>query len=324
MSSACSTMAATRSSRTEYLFSEALLPHIHGLVGGRVRERVPGSSLSTFAIGGEVRAVVSIESVGELSAVVSLLAKEGQDYRVIGNGSNVLFGDGALSMWLLKLGGGFRRTEVRSRAELEVFGAVPLMSFARKVSSEGLSGLEFAAGIPATVGGAVFMNAGAHGAEMCERIVEVRGVLADGTEVTWCTGDLPWAYRRSGLPAGAVVTSVVLSLVEGEKARISEACAHNLAERRARQPLALPSAGSVFKNPSVERPAGMLLEQLGMKGFAVGGALISELHANWIVNPRREATARDVLAVIEACQGRARTAGVELEPEVRLWLGDRA
>lgn len=323
MRSACGTMTATQSSRTEDLFIESLIPHVHALVGGRVRERVPGSSLSTFAIGGEVRAVVTVETVSELSAVVSLLAQEGQDYRVIGNGSNVLFGDGALSMWLLKLGGGFRQTEVRANGDLEVFGAVPLMSFARKVSSEGRSGLEFAAGIPATIGGAVFMNAGAHGAELCERIVEVRGVLRDGTAAIWLRSDLPWAYRRSGLPAGAVVSSVVLSLVEGDKARISEDCAHNLAERRARQPLALPSAGSVFKNPSRERPAGMLLEELGMKGFAVGGAMISELHANWIVNPRREATARDVVGVIEACQGRARSAGVELEPEVRLWLGNR-
>ncbi len=324
MITACSTMSAAESSCTDYRFSEALIPHVRELVGGRVRERVPGSSLSTFAIGGDVRAVVSIESVGELSAVVSLLAKEGQDYRVIGNGSNVLFGDGPLSIWLLKLGSGLRRTEVREGSELEVFGAVPLMSFARKVSSEGLSGLEFAAGIPATIGGAAFMNAGAHGAEICDRIVEVRGILRDGTAAVWRKHDLPWAYRRSGLPTGAVVSSVVLSLVMGDKARISEACAHNLAERRARQPLALPSAGSVFKNPSAERPAGMLLEELGMKGFSVGGAMVSDLHANWIVNPRREATAHDVVTVIEACQGRARTAGVELEPEVRLWLGDQA
>jgi UDP-N-acetylmuramate dehydrogenase len=315
-------MSACHSMRgSEFRFSEELISHVQRLVVAPVRERVPGSDLSTFAIGGGVRALVTIESEVELSAVVSLLAREGQDYRVIGNGSNVLFGDGELSMWLLKLGGGFRRTESRNLGVIEVLGGVPLMSFARRVSSEGLSGLEFAAGIPATVGGAVFMNAGAHGAEICDRIVEIRGVLPDGSLHTWSRGDLPWTYRRSGLPAGAVVSSVVLSLVEGDRAKIAEACAHNLAERRARQPLSLPSAGSVFKNPSVEQPAGMLLERLGMKGFSVGGAMISEMHANWIVNPKRKATARDVVAVIQACQERARQeAGIELEPEVRLWL----
>lgn len=302
-------------------FADDLIPSVQALVVTQVRERVLGSSLSTFAIGGAVRAVVTVESVEELSDVVSLLTKEGQEYRVIGNGSNVLFGDGSLPIWLLKLGAGFRRSESRARGELEVFGAVPLMSFARQVSSEGLSGLEFAAGIPATIGGAVFMNAGAHGAEICERIVQVRGVLSDGAIVTWRREELPWRYRHSGLPAGALVTSVVLALTEGDKEGISQVCAHNLAERRARQPLALPSAGSVFKNPSVERPAGMLLEGLGMKGFSIGGAVVSEVHANWIVNPRKQATASDVVSVIAACQERARLhSGVELEPEVRLWL----
>jgi UDP-N-acetylmuramate dehydrogenase len=306
-------------------FSEDLISHVQRLVVAPVRERIPGSDLSTFAIGGSVRALVTIESEAELSAVVSLLAREGQDYRVIGNGSNVLFGDGELSMWLLKLGGGFRRTDSRERGAIEALGGVPLMSFARRVSSEGLSGLEFAAGIPATIGGAVFMNAGAHGAEMCDRIVEVRGVLRDGSLHVWRRDDLPWTYRKSGLPAGAVVSSVILSFVEGDRAKIAEACAHNLAERRARQPLSLPSAGSVFKNPSVEQPAGMLLERLGMKGFAVGGAVISEMHANWIVNPKRQATARDVVGVIQACQERARQeAGIELEPELRLWLDSRS
>lgn len=302
-------------------FAESLIPHVQSLVSSSVREGVLGASLSTFAIGGPIRVVVTVETVEELSKVASLLTQEGQRYQVVGNGSNVLFGDDPLQLWVIKLGAGFRRSEARADDEVEVFGSVPLMSFARQVSSEGRSGLEFAAGIPATIGGAVFMNAGAHGAEICERIVEVRGVLRDGTVSAWRVGDLPWRYRHSGLPVGAVVTSVVLSLPSGDKERISQRCAHNLAERRARQPLALPSAGSVFKNPSPERPAGMLLEELGMKGFAIGGAMVSELHANWIVNPKRQATARDVVSVIEACQERARaTSGIELEPEVRLWL----
>ena len=301
-------------------FDERLLSIVQDSVRAPIRENVPGSSLTTFSIGGAIRAVVTVDTAEELSNVVRLLSREGQEYRVLGNGSNVLFGDGSLSLWILKLGSGFRRIEVLSRGELEVFGSVPLMSFARKVSEDGLSGLEFAAGIPATVGGAVFMNAGAHGSEICSRIVEVHGIVGDGSHVVWQRDDLPWRYRHSGLPAGAIVTSVRLSLVEGDRRVISERCAHNLAERRARQPLSLPSAGSVFKNPSPELPAGLLLERIGMKGVAVGGAMISEMHANWIVNPKREATARDVVTLIEACKAKAISeAGIVLEPEVRLW-----
>ena len=305
---------------TNVPFDERLIAVVQGDVVTPIRENVPGSSLTTFAIGGLVRAVVTVEGVDELSKVLAILSREGQNYRVIGNGSNVLFGDSPLGLWVIKLGSAFRRVETVSRGELEVFGSVPLMSFARKVSDDGLSGLEFAAGIPATIGGAVFMNAGAHGSEICSRIVEVQGVLADGAGVVWKRDELPWRYRHSGLPSGSVVTSVRLSLVEGDRTTISERCGHNLAERRARQPLSLPSAGSVFKNPSPELPAGMLLERIGMKGAAVGGAMISEMHANWIVNPKREARARDVVDLIEACKAKALAEeGIVLEPEVRLW-----
>lgn len=313
-------MSAGCAASRKALFDERLIPIVQGLVVAPIREKVPGASLTTFAIGGAVRAVVTVESADELSKVLELLSREGQEYRVLGNGSNVLFGDEPLALWIITLGSSFRRVDTLSRGELEVFGSVPLMSFARKVSDDGLSGLEFAAGIPATLGGAVFMNAGAHGSELCSRIVEVRGVLADGAGVVWRHDELPWRYRHSGLPVGSVVTSVRLSLVEGDRAKISERCAHNLAERRARQPLSLPSAGSVFKNPSPELPAGMLLERIGMKGCAIGGAMISELHANWIVNPKREGSAKDVVALIEACKAKALSeAGIVLEPEVRLW-----
>ena len=303
-------------------FNERLIPVIQSYVAAPLRENVPGASLTTFAVGGLIRVVVTVDNGEELSTVVSILSREGQDYRVIGNGSNVLFGDAPLALWIVNLGAGFRRVTAGPRGEIEVYGSVPLMSLSRKVSDDGLSGLEFAAGIPATVGGAVFMNAGAHGSEIASLVQEVRGVLADGSSVVWVRNELPWQYRHSGIPTGSVVTSVLLSLVEGDRATISERCAHNLAERRARQPLSLPSAGSVFKNPSVERPAGMVLEQLGMKGHAIGGAMISEQHANWIVNPKREASAHDVVALIDLCKERALAEmGLVLEPEVRLWVG---
>lgn len=302
-------------------FDESLIPHVARLVREPVREHVQGSMLTTFAIGGIVRAVVTVSSVQEVSDVLTLLHREGQGARIIGNGSNLLLGDDPLAVWMMKLGGDLRKSEAHSSTDVEVGGATSLMSFSRKVSDSGLSGLEFAAGIPATIGGATYMNAGAHGGELCAVIKEIRAVLPDGSAVGWSRNELPWQYRSSGIPAGAIVTSIRCSLVEGDRDEISRLCSHNLAERRARQPLSLPSAGSVFKNPTPELSAGKVLEDLGLKGFTIGGASISELHANWIVNRQREATARDVLQVIETCRSRALLeAGVVLEPEVRVWV----
>jgi len=194
------------------------------------------------------------------------------------------------------------------------------MSVARKLSGEGLAGLEFAAGIPASVGGAVWMNAGAHGAEIGERVVRVRGVLADGQVYEWSRNELPWSYRSSGLPTGSIVTAVEVRLTAGERDRIAKLCADNLAHRRATQPLSLPSAGSVFKNPAPTTPAGLLLERAGVKGLWSGGAQVSELHANWIVNPEKKARAADVRNLIAECMKRAEeNSGVRLQPEVRMW-----
>jgi UDP-N-acetylmuramate dehydrogenase len=300
-------------------FCDALIPVVQALVKTPLRFDVPGASVTTFAIGGALRVVVTVDTVQELSKVLSLLHGEGQPVRVLGNGSNVLIGDAGLTEWIIKLGAGMKRIETEG-ARFEVFGAAPLMSFARRVSEDGVSGLEFAAGIPASVGGAVFMNAGAHGSEISSCAVLVRGMMPDGSLCEWKREDLPWRYRYSGLPVGAVVTSVVLDLARGDKDTIARKCADNLAARRATQPLTLPSAGSVFKNPSPQTPAGKILEGLGMKGRVIGGAEVSDLHANWIVNPKREATAQDVVALIELCRERALVgAGIEIEPEIKLW-----
>ena len=132
--------------------------------------------------------------------------------------------------------------------------------------------------------------------------------------------ELPWRYRSSGLPTDFTVTSVLLRLTQGDRAGIARACAENLAERRARQPLALPSAGSVFKNPRPDLAAGRVLEEAGLKGERIGGAMVSELHANWIVNPDRKATAQDIRSLIDLCRQRVlKHSGISLEPEVRFW-----
>ncbi len=289
-------------------------------LSGRVRENVPASTLTTFAVGGAVRVVATVESLEELREIVTQLHRERQSLRVIGNGSNVLVSDAGIAEWVVRLGSAFRSFEKASGDEFEIRGAAGLMSLARKLSDEGYSGLEFAAGIPASFGGAVFMNAGAHGSEIGERIVSVTGVLSDGSIRTWQREELPWCYRSSGLPAGVVVTGARIRLTPGDKDAIAGLCRRNLEHRKATQPLSQPSAGSVFRNPSAENPAGRVLESAGLKGERCGGAMVSELHANWIVNPNREASAHDIRTLMQRCRDRAReVCGVVLEPEVKMW-----
>lgn len=285
-----------------------------------IRRAVLGSDLSTFCVGGPVEALVTVSSAQELCAVRKIASAAGVPIAILGNGSNVLIADSGLAGILVKLAGRLRSVRSVGEGLFDLGAAASLMSVARKLSGEGFSGLEFAAGIPATCGGALFMNAGAHGAELGERVVSVEGVDSPGNVVRFEGSDLPWRYRSSGLPPEVFVTSARIRLTSGDSIAISAALAHNLAERRMRQPLTLPSAGSVFKNPSPERPAGRVLEEAGLKGARVGGAVVSTLHANWIVNPDRTATARDVAELIRLCQSKVReSSGVELQPEVRIW-----
>ena len=301
-------------------FDDSLIPAVKELVDGRVSEHVAGASLTTFAIGGSLRALVSVESVSELQLVLALLTGERQPTEILGFGSNVLIADGGLNSWVIRLGAQFRRVEELGSETYELGAAGSLMAIARQMSGRGSSGLEFAAGIPASLGGAVFMNAGAHGSELCERIVSVTGVLPDGTVHEWRSAEIPWRYRTSGLPRGTVVTSAKIKLIAGDGVAIQRACNENLAHRKKTQPLSQPSAGSVFKNPSDTVAAGRLLEEAGVKGLRIGGAMVSELHANWIVNPQKNATAFDVEALIRECADRVgKHSGVVLEPEVRVW-----
>jgi UDP-N-acetylmuramate dehydrogenase len=288
--------------------------------GVKVARGVLGSTVTTLAVGGPLAHLITVDDLGALPEVVRILHSEGELPYILGNGSNLLIGDAGVAGWVIRLGGGARRVQPYPHDEFEIEGAASLMQVARQLSQEGFSGLEFAAGIPASLGGAVFMNAGAHGSELCERIVRVSAILSDGSLRIFEQGELPWRYRSSGLPAGAIVTSVRLRLPRGDKDRIADACAHNLAARRATQPLALPSAGSIFRNPAPDCPAGRVIEQVGLKGRTEGGAMISELHANWIVNPQKKAQARDVVSLIKLCQHTVREQrGIELEAEVKMW-----
>ncbi len=304
-------------------FDIALLSELNNILSHPIRSDLTGANLTTLSIGGPLAGVISVSNELELQRVLRILSAHQQPYAVIGFGSNLLISDLGFNGWVIQLSGEFRDLiELKEGSLLTLSAATSLMSVARRVSNEGLSGLEFAAGIPASLGGAVFMNAGAHGGEIAERIVSVRGVLATGEIYEWANGQLDWRYRSSGLPSGVVVTRVVLKLVPGDKERISAACASNLAHRRATQPLTLPSAGSVFKNPAIDTPAGRVLEEAGLKGVCIGGASVSTMHANWIVNRDKRASASDVVELIELCQRRVfEKSGIQLQPEVRSLSG---
>ncbi len=285
-----------------------------------VRGDVAGSACTTFTIGGPLACLAEPQDVEQLCRLLRFLSAEKLPYRILGNGSNLLVNDAGVAECVIRLGKGFRYCREAGTGLFESGGGTSLMSLSRELSEQGIAGLEFAGGIPGSLGGAVCMNAGAHGGEMAQLLQEVEWVSADGEQVTTPASCLAFAYRHSELPAGAVVTRMQLKLAASDAAICRERRAHFLAERKARQPLTASSAGSVFRNPSPDRSAGYLIEQAGLKGRQLGGAAVSTLHANWIINPDRQASARDVLGLIGVCQEEVKAKfGVLLKPEVVLW-----
>ncbi len=293
------------------------------LAGEGIKHRtdLQGAQVTTFAIGGPLSLVIEPENPEQLLAALKILNREGANARVLGSGSNLLIHDSGVFDPVIRLGRGFKYvTPGQASGEFIIGGAVSLMTVCRELSESGFSGLEFAGGIPASVGGAVRMNAGAHGGEMVQILRSIEFITKEGERQRVRPDQLSYAYRRSGLPDGAVVTEASISLVAGDKAAIIAKRAHCLAERKARQPLSMPSAGSVFKNPTPEKSAGLLVEQAGLRGREEGGAQISPMHGNWIVNPKRQATAEQVEALIALCKREVKEKfGFEMHTEIISW-----
>jgi UDP-N-acetylmuramate dehydrogenase len=287
-----------------------------GVVPGRVRADEPLARHTSFRIGGPADVLVTPDSAAELGAVVRAAASAGVPLTMVGGGSNMLVGDGGIRGIVVKLGRGFRRI-VWEAPCVEAGAAVQLGRLARDAASRGLAGLEYAEGIPGTVGGALFMNAGAYGGEISGAVDEVEGVDASGVVQRLARTGLAFTYRRTALPAGFVVTAVRFRL----RPETTDAVAARLegvrVRRTASQPHGWANAGSIFKNPPGDF-AGRLVELVGLKGTRVGGARISEQHGNFIVN-EGEARAADVQALMQEAQRVVwERRGVWLEPEVRL------
>jgi len=285
-------------------------------LGTRVRCREPLARHTSFRIGGPADVLAQPASADELAAVVRAAAAHRLPVTVVGAGSNLLVGDGGIRGVVVKLGAGFRRVAWTTRG-VTAGAAAHVGKLARAAVSRGLSGLEFAEGIPGTVGGALFMNAGAYGSEMAAVVEAVEGVTADGRQTTLAASDLSFAYRRSGVAPGFLVTGVTFRLAPQPAETVARTLDALRDRRLASQPQGAANAGSIFKNPPGDY-AGRLIEAAGLKGRRVGGAHISERHANFIVNDG-EAHAVDVQALMaEAQRAVWERSGVWLEPEIRL------
>ncbi len=284
--------------------------------GDRLREGVPMAPLTTFRIGGPAALYLEPNDVHDLEAASEAIVRAEIPFAILGKGSNVLVADEGFPGLVLRLGHGFRWS-ARDGARLVGGGAMPLPALAGVALRHGLEGLAFGVAIPASLGGAVRMNAGAHGGQMSDVVetIEVFG-LRTGTSTSVATVDAGFAYRRSALAPDAVVVAATMRLRPGEDADIRAAMDEARAWRRATQPLAEPNCGSVFTNPPGAHAAA-LIESTGLKGHAVGAAHVSTKHANFII-AGPGATAADVVALIDEIRDRvAASTGIVLEPEVR-------
>lgn len=283
---------------------------------------------TSFKTGGSAAALVTVENLEDLKLTLATVADAGIPSMILGNGSNTLFKDSGYDGIVIKLGSSFGSVAVDAAARKAepgepvtvTCGASILMSTLAKILlGESLTGFEFASGIPGSLGGAVFMNAGAYGGEMKDILVDVFAVSADGREErVFTASELALSYRHSALMEnGYIVTHITLQLHKGDHDAIAERMKELTEKRNSKQPVQYPSAGSTFKRPEGYF-AGKLIEDAGLKGVAVGGAQVSTLHSGFVIN-RGGATATDILDLIALVQNTVYDQfGVKLEPEVRI------
>lgn len=280
------------------------------------------SNYTTYRVGGKVRAICFPKNEEDLVSLVSLLKENKIKYFVLGNGSNVLFSDNMYDGIIIKLDN-FNKININKNT-IEVGAGYPLIKLSNDAMRNSLVGLEFASGIPGTVGGAVFMNAGAYGEDMSKIVSSVRVLTSDLKIVELTNSEMKFSYRTTVLQKHLdyVCISAKLKLKKGDKDEIEKIMTERRNIRRETQPLSFPSAGSVFRNPP-GMYAGKLIEDMGLKGFTIGKAMVSEKHANFIINTGN-AKASDIKKIIDAIKQKAMTKyGIRLRVEQRLinWVG---
>lgn len=286
----------------------------------RILFHEPMSRHTTFRVGGEAECLIMVHREAELAKLVRYLHQIEEEYFILGNGSNLLVGDKGYRGVVLKLDGPME--EIKTEGTLVRAGAGALLStVAAKAKDRNLSGMEFAAGIPGSIGGAVVMNAGAYGGEMKQIVVSVRGMDKEGEILTLDNETMEFGYRRSAVRnRSIVVLEVTLRLTEGRREEIGAKMEELAGLRRSKQPLEYPSAGSAFKRPEGYY-AGKLIMDAGMRGYRIGGAQVSEKHCGFVIN-RGDATAAEVAELMRRVADKVEEQfKVRLEPEVKR-LGD--
>lgn len=285
-----------------------------------VKVQEPMKKHTTFRIGGPADYYLCPHSTEELQKILQICKENKMEFFALGNGSNLLVSDKGYRGVVIQLWKNF--SDIVTKEDMITVKAGALLSkVAAEALEEGLTGMEFASGIPGTIGGAVVMNAGAYGREMKDIIKEVTVLTKEGEKLTISKEEMNFGYRTSVVKEkGYMVISVVLQLKKGDRVEIRKVM-DDLKERRVtKQPLDMPSAGSTFKRPEGYF-AGKLIMDAGLRGFSVGGAQISEKHCGFVVN-KGDATAADVLGLIKEVQKRVQEKfGVTLEPEVK-FLGE--
>jgi len=304
------------------VITDMLINEIKSEMGGlRLLLSEPMRDHCSFRIGGRVKAMALPASAEEAEKLCRLLHRAGLRPLVIGKGTNLLVSDGDLDLFVVKMDEGMDRIDLLGENGLRAGCGVPLARLAQKAQSLGLSGLEFAHGIPGTLGGAVSMNAGAYGGEMKD-VTRLTRYLGEDMEIhEKKDAEQGFSYRRSAFSGtGDVILESVFELCPGDPDEIRARMQALSEKRRASQPLDVPSAGSTFKRPEGGYAAA-LIDQAGLKGFSVGGAQVSPKHAGFVVN-RGGATFDDVVRLIAYIQETIyNRSGVMLEPEVKIIRG---
>lgn len=291
------------------------LLHEIGLIGSEIDQMYPMSKYTSLRVGGLADILVTPNNLEEFKKLLDLLTRSGEPWVVLGAGSNTVVYDTGIEGVVVSTRK-LKKIEITDEDKVYAETGAVLGTILNRTIKAGLTGFEFAAGIPGTVGGGIFMNAGANGGEIKD-VLETVWVWLGGEEIAIDRKDLKFEYRKSYLPEGSVITRASFGLKQGSPREIERSVKEYMDKRNRTQPIKMSNTGSIFKNPP-EIPAGKLLDELGFKGLSIGGAKFSEMHANFIVNAGC-ASASDVLGLIEKAKKEALDKrGITLETEVRV------
>ncbi len=294
---------------------------IQKIVKGEIKFDEPLARHTSFGIGGPADCFVTPQDIEDLRKIILFSRKRKLPLRVMGQGTNLLVRDKGVRGIVIKLGKGFEGIKF-SGDHLLAGAAVRLSTLIKLVASKGLGSLEFAVGIPGSLGGAVATNAGTGGLSISQRLRSIRVMSGEGRVKDLGAKDLNFGYRRCPLGKDSIILDARLRLERAKEEEILRRMNTFLEKREKTQPLGAANAGCIFKNPDPKTPAARLIEEAGLKGKRIGRAAVSKVHANFILNLGR-ARAEDVLTLMEAIKEEVKgKTAIDLEPEIEIWGED--